>query len=391
MALKKKFSKGMKGDIRINQLKVQFVCDDTEKTQWNRWIEKYHYLGSANLCGRQLRYAITCRGKTVALLSFSAPAWHLAPRDEWLRWDEYQRLCRLDFIAQNSRFLVMPGVNTANLASKAISLSLNRLAEDWMTYYGHPLLLVETFVDKRFEGTCYQADNWIRLGETRGYSRSSENFYKENHNPKTLWVKELRSNAAETLRAASLPEELALYERELDIDQKARVFFKTDTLDSLFDAFSSLQDPRRKQGRCHSMASCLAIIACGMLAGCEGLNECAEFGRALKPSQMRALRVKYDRIRKKYLPPCHNTLWRVMSMIDPIDFERRVTHWYNSSLNGTPQAYAIDGKTLCNSFDDNGNPIHIVSAVSHDGTPFFFGRSPPITKAMNLKRHAICW
>ncbi len=46
----------------------------------------------------------------------------------------------------------------ANLASRALSRSVRRLSEDWAALHGHPLELVETFVDPaRFRGTCYDA------------------------------------------------------------------------------------------------------------------------------------------------------------------------------------------------------------------------------------------
>ena len=41
-----------------------------------------------------------------------------------------------------------------------------------MQRYGHEISLVETFVEQnRFRGTCYQAANWQRIGETVGRSR----------------------------------------------------------------------------------------------------------------------------------------------------------------------------------------------------------------------------
>ena len=39
-------------------------------------------------------------------------------------------------------------------------------------FYGYEPVLLETFVQRdRSRGTCYQAANWIRLGETRGRGR----------------------------------------------------------------------------------------------------------------------------------------------------------------------------------------------------------------------------
>ena len=52
---------------------------------------------------------------------------------------------------------------------------LRRLSEDWQRKYGHPIDLVETFVEKdRFRGTAYRAANWIRVGETTGRTRQDK-------------------------------------------------------------------------------------------------------------------------------------------------------------------------------------------------------------------------
>jgi hypothetical protein len=112
----------------------------------------------------------------------------------------------------------MPGVNTPNLASKVLSLCQKRLFEDWYARYHHPVLVLETFVERCYPGTSYRADNWIRLGETRGFSRGGPDFYCRNDAPKTLWVKELYPGARQDLSSCVLPAELAPFERKLDGD-----------------------------------------------------------------------------------------------------------------------------------------------------------------------------
>jgi hypothetical protein len=49
-----------------------------------------------------------------------------------------------------------------------------RLRRDWSEKYGHPVWLVETFVEiGRFAGTCYRAANWVEVGATTGRSRQT--------------------------------------------------------------------------------------------------------------------------------------------------------------------------------------------------------------------------
>ena len=47
-----------------------------------------------------------------------------------------------------------------------------RIARDWQAKYGHPVVLLETFVEReRFRGTVYRAANWQRVGVTAGRTR----------------------------------------------------------------------------------------------------------------------------------------------------------------------------------------------------------------------------
>jgi len=49
---------------------------------------------------------------------------------------------------------------------------VKRLSADWRRKYGHPIFLLETFVDpEHFSGTTYRAANWIYLGQTQGRGR----------------------------------------------------------------------------------------------------------------------------------------------------------------------------------------------------------------------------
>ncbi|MBI2840544.1 MAG: DUF4338 domain-containing protein [Acidobacteria bacterium] len=94
-------------------------------------------------------------------------------RDRWIGWVPVVQSRRLHLIANNSRYLVLPGVGVPNLASGVLSLTLRRLSQDWEIVHGNPVLLAETFVDlSRFTGACYRAANWRALGLTRGYPKS---------------------------------------------------------------------------------------------------------------------------------------------------------------------------------------------------------------------------
>jgi len=136
---------------------------------WNEFIDRYHYLGYNPLPGAQVRYFVKDKEEILALLGFSAAAWKTAPRDGFIGWDARRRKEALPLIVNNSRFLVLPWVQSKNLASRILSLAGKRLPCDWHERYRYRPVLLETFVEKaRFEGTCYKAANWIYVGDTQG-------------------------------------------------------------------------------------------------------------------------------------------------------------------------------------------------------------------------------
>jgi hypothetical protein len=145
-----------------------------ESRQWRALLDAHHPLTSGPLCGAQQRYLI--RSEHVGWLgglAFSAAAWHLAARDQWIGWTPVVRAQNLSKVVTNSRFLIVPTVQVANLASHVLGLAARRLQTDWRARYGYAPVLLETFVDEtHWEGTCYRAANWQRLGATRGRGRN---------------------------------------------------------------------------------------------------------------------------------------------------------------------------------------------------------------------------
>jgi hypothetical protein len=134
---------------------------------------RYHYLGLRRSVGENMAYLARDRqGRDVGCALFGAAAWRVNPRDKFIGWDEPTRAQRLSWITNNVRFLILPWVRVPHLASHLLARLTRRLAADWLAKYGHPVHLVETFVDRsRFKGTCYRAANWICVGQTQGRSR----------------------------------------------------------------------------------------------------------------------------------------------------------------------------------------------------------------------------
>ena len=157
----------------LGELRVVLVT--RFEREWNEaWkrLMAHHYLGPGPLVGAQMRYLIGSERGWVGALAFSAAAWRVAARDEWVGWSERARAANLRYVVSNSRFLIPPWVRVPNLASRVLSICVGRLRQDWLERYGYEPVLLETFVDQeRFRGTCYQAANWKHLGTTRGRGR----------------------------------------------------------------------------------------------------------------------------------------------------------------------------------------------------------------------------
>jgi hypothetical protein len=136
---------------------------------WNEYIARYHYLGYTPLPGAQLRYFIYAGEQLVALTGFGAAAWQTSPRDQFIGWNHEQRKKNLYLITNNARFLILPWIQSKNLASKILALSARQLPCDWEKRYSIRPVLLESFVEKkRVTGTCYRAANWKLCGQTKG-------------------------------------------------------------------------------------------------------------------------------------------------------------------------------------------------------------------------------
>jgi hypothetical protein len=131
----------------VNQLpylQLQMVTK-TNSFLWNEYIERYHYLGYAPLPGAQLRYFITANDQILALTGFGAAAWQTSPRNKFIGWDHEQRKRNLHLVVNNARFIILPWVQSKNLASKILALNARQLPYDWEEKYNIRPVLLESF------------------------------------------------------------------------------------------------------------------------------------------------------------------------------------------------------------------------------------------------------
>lgn len=169
-------------------------------------VAQYHYLSFDMTAGENIKYMVYSRnGELLTCLLFGASAWSCAPRDNYIGWDALARRANLTYSTNNIRFLVVPWVKVPHLASHILGLISRRISSDWQVKYGHPVHLLETFVEKdRFKATCYKAANWIYVGETTGRSRN-DRYSKLSVPIKGIYLYPLSKNFREVLCNAPNP------------------------------------------------------------------------------------------------------------------------------------------------------------------------------------------
>ena len=226
----------------LEEVKVVLVTEPDAQRRFQKLLKQHHYLGGLKPVGERMFYAaVDAQGRWLALLLFQAAAKHLKHRDQWIGWTQAQRDRRLSLVANHSRFLILPQIHCPNLGSRVLRLTLDRLGADWQARYGHPVLVVETFVDPaQFNGTVYTANGWQEVGLTDGCGRCRRDYYVQHDQPKRLFVRELVRNACRSLQAEHLKPALA------GVEQKAgaRCYYKGPELRALTEHFKELPEYR---------------------------------------------------------------------------------------------------------------------------------------------------
>ena len=341
-------------DFELSRVRVRLICAG-ERVEWDTLMRAYHYLGLTAMVGRSLRYVAEVDGRWLALLGWASPALKCASRDAWIGWSptlQWQRLC---LIANNSRFLILPGVRVKNLASRILGLNVARLSEDWRAAHGHRLLLGETFIDpSRFAGTCYRAANWIEVGRTRGFAKSNAT-YVEHGSAKQIWVYPLHPQTQRILSAALAHPQLPRLEVKM-------MTLTDDDAHALFARLEAIADPRARRGRRHHQRALLAIILCAVISGAQGSTAIGEWVKRLPAAMLRRLRCRRG-ADGSYERPSEPTIRRMLNAIDIEQLERQLGDWLQTHgvLN---EPVALDGKTLRGT-RSQGQARQLVAAFGH--------------------------
>lgn len=338
----------------LSEVQVQPV-GRLEEHRYQELMHEHHYLGKLPKIGETIWYLARWRDHWVALISFSAAALKCAARDKWIGWSSRHQYDRLKLVVNNSRFLILPDWHVPNLGSRILALCQKRLPFDWQNTFGHPVVLLETFVDPQyFHGTVYRAANWQYIGDTRGFRRTRKGYSALPNSPKLVFVKPLRLDACELLSRPFLEPPYRTGGSKMTIN--------AEQMQSLPHFFADIPDPRRAQGRRHCLATVLAISAGAILCGMRGYRAISDWAEALGAKARRRFGCRYEKGR--YVVPSEFVLRDVLVRVDPEQLNHALKRW-NEVYGAQDESLAIDGKTMCNAIDEQGHQTHIMSAIGH--------------------------
>ena len=341
--------------------RLQLLSKPEQIARCDQAIIKDHYLHDVTLVGEHLRYAFVYKGQWQAVATWSSAAFHLKDRDQFIGWTAEVCRRRLPLLANNSRLLVLPGCHTPNLISRFMKLMLAQLSDDWQERWGHPIALVETFVDPRYyQGTAYKVSGWSHLGKTAGWKRDADDFYQKNDASKQIWVRELVKKACVKLRAPQLPPQWAKVEEA----RPPRCTAKSEQIRCLMEAIKQeVPEFRRSQGLAYPVAGLVCLIVMANAQGVvRGPTDLATYADTLSQAQLRALRFKRDKYSKEIRCPKKTVFNTVLSEVDGDLLERVLLRW-QAQILGPPQdqIVIVDGKKVRHA------GVEIVNAVDSQG------------------------
>jgi len=339
----------------LSELHVRPV-ERVEEERYQTQMASHHYLGALPKIGETVWYVATWRGQWVAQMNLSAAALKCGVRDRWIGWDFRSQYGRLKLIANNSRFLILPGWHCPNVGSRVLSLLERRIKSDWQARFGHPLLLLETFVDpRRFHGGVYRAANWIELGLTQGYRRTQAGYSDTADAPKRVFVRPLCKDPRTRLTHPD--------QEHLQLTGAPKMMLNAEQMRSLPLCFTTIADPRRAQGRRHRLPVVLGIAAGAILCGMRGYKAISDWADALG----RQARERFGCRRENgvYLVPSEFVIRDCLVRIEAGALDQALAAW-NRAWGAEDTALAMDGKTMKNAIDETGAQTHIMSLVGHD-------------------------
>ncbi len=352
-----------------------------EKPLWDTLMRRHHYLGFQAMIGESLRYVAEYQGQWLALLGWCSAALKCAVRDRWIGWTPALKLQRLPLVANNCRFLLLPGVRVPHLASRILALNLKRLSDDWQQVHGHPVRLVETFVDsERYRGTCYRAAGWIFLGHTRGFAKKHD-LYIHHGRIKLVFVRPLGRHVLQELADPLLSPPLKPRVTTMRLSE--------DDAHLLHKALLSIPDSRMPRGIRHHRLAIFSIAICAILCGAKSFEAIAQWGKACTQKMLKRLGCRKKKGTDIYEAPSEAAIRRFLQALDGVAVDSAIGGWLVSII-AAGTAIAIDGKTLKGARTQDGHQVHLLAAFLHqEATVVAQAEVPSYTNEIKVVRQLL--
>ena len=337
-----------------------------ERARFDATLDEHHWLGR-RLVGETMRYvALGPEDEWLAVLGFGAAALACKPRDRFIGWSDEQHFARLRYVTNNQRFCVLPAGRRKNLASNVLAKTLKRLSGDFEVRWGHPVVMVETFVDpSRHLGTCYTAGGFALLGRTLGYGRSGGSYH--HHGRSKLTFGRLLRRDARAILTAQFDHPLLTRGSRPVIDLNSLDF---DSDDGLLAALDQIVDHRKRRGVRHSLPSLLAIATAATLAGARSVQAIGEYAADCPQSVLERLGAKFHPVRRRYVAPHADTIRRALAAVDASALDEVVGAWLfrqvrAGHLDHDQLVLALDGKSMRGALRADGRAVHLFAAMVH--------------------------
>lgn len=168
----------------LEQIYLKECLTPDDQKVFGSIINKHHsYVKHVVTPTRRIHWLVYNKNEPVGAIGINSCVMNLSPRDNLLGFKSNKgRLHGLKNLANNYRFCLINEKCPKNTASRVLKLMREKAPLAWRRKYGNKLCGIETFVGNGLKGSCYLADNWSYLGETKGWSM--------NRLPKKLMTKE---------------------------------------------------------------------------------------------------------------------------------------------------------------------------------------------------------
>ena len=139
----------------------------------------------------------------------------------------------------------------------------------------------------------------------------------------------------------------------LQLTGAPKLMLNADQMRSLPQCFTTLDDPRRRQGRRHRLPVVLGLAAGATLCGMRGYKAISDWAAAL--GQQARARFGCRRENGHYVVPSELVIRDGLVRLTPKTLDQALNAW-DQAWGRPDDALAIDGKTMKNAIDKAGHP-----------------------------------